>query len=404
MTDVIMPQMGESVAEGTVTRWLKHVGERVRRDEPLLEISTDKVDAEVPAPAAGVLVEIRIPEGQTVAIETVLGVISIEEDAGAGAPKDRAAEPAATVAPETEPLPAEMTADELRLQRSSPVVRRIAREHDVDIRDVPGTGIGGRVTKQDILGYVSQRAAEKAVPAEAPPASASAERSRLVPLSPIKKKIAENIAAAWRAAAHASTIWEIDMSRVAHLCSVHRASYQERYDVRLTYLPFILKATVEALKAFPILNASIEGEAIRFHDEVHLGVAVVLERGLIVPVVRRADEKNLLGLARAVGDLAERARAKRLQVDEVQGGTFTVTDPGVFGGLFGAPIITPPQVGVLAVGVIAKRPVAREDAIALRETAHFALSFDHRVVDGADADRFMADLKQRIQEFDESDL
>ncbi|MBN2369374.1 MAG: 2-oxo acid dehydrogenase subunit E2 [Vicinamibacteria bacterium] len=404
MTDVIMPQMGESVAEGTVTRWLKRVGERVHRDEPLLEISTDKVDAEVPAPSEGVLVEIRVAEGQTVAIETVLGVIAKEKDDSERMSADIPADAVEAAATATQPIPVEMTSEELRLQRSSPVVRRIAREHEVEIRDVHGTGIGGRVTKQDILGHIARRSSEKTTTADVPPAATPIERSRLVPLSPIKKKTMENMALAWHAAAHATTVWEIDMSRVAHLRDLHRASYQERYDVRLTFLPFILKATVDSLKAFPVLNSSLENDAIRYHGEVHLGVAVVLERGVIVPVVRRADEKNLLGLARAVSDLADRARVKRLQVDEVQGGTFTVTNPGVFGGLFGAPIIPRPQAGVLAVGAIEKRPVARDDAIALRETAHFALSFDHRIVEGSDADRFMADLKQRLQEFDETAL
>jgi 2-oxoglutarate dehydrogenase E2 component (dihydrolipoamide succinyltransferase) len=397
--------MGESVAEGTVTRWLKRVGESVHRDEPLLEISTDKVDAEVPAPAEGVLAEIRVPEGETVAVETILGVISLETDVGETATSDRDTDAvAAPPVSSTEPGSTDISAEEMRLQRSSPVVRRIAREHEVDIRAVAGTGIGGRVTKQDILAYISQRGAKRTAASETARAAKVSDRSRLVPLSPIQKRTAENIAAAWRVAAHATTVWEIDMSRVAQLRDVHRASYKERHDVRLTFLPFILKATVDALKAFPILNSSIEGDAIRYHDDVHLGVAVALERGLIVPVVRRADEKNLLGLARVVADLTERARSKRLQVDEVQGGTFTVTEPGVFGGLFSTPIIPPPQVGILAFGVIEKRPVAREDAIAIRETAHCALSFDHRVVDGAEADRFMADLKQRLQEFDESAL
>jgi len=495
MTDVIMPQMGESIAEGTVTKWMKKVGDTVERDEPLFEISTDKVDAEIPAPAAGVLSEIRVPPGTTVAINTVVGIISaageaaVAPAAAAPAPAPAAPAPAAPVAaapaavappppvaaapatpatpappapaPAPAPTPApvaaaappapaapappaaeksraEMTAEELRQSRSSPVVRKIAAEHHVDIREIPGTGISGRVTKQDILGHIETRAAAPApapaaaTPVPAPPAAAPqvttmpapraatpaplvaetspvpayrpGERVEIVPMSPIRKKTAEHMVMSRRVSAHVSTVWEIDMSRIAQLRGKYRQSYEDRSGVKLTYLPFILKATVDALKSFPILNASVEGDAIVYKKDVNLGLAVALDWGLIVPVIRNADEKNVLGLARAVNDLADRARTKKLRVEEIQGGTFTVTNPGVFGSLFGTPIINQPQVAILGIGTIEKRPVVRDDAIAIRTMSYFALTFDHRIVDGADADRFMQQLKKGLQEFDESAL
>jgi 2-oxoglutarate dehydrogenase E2 component (dihydrolipoamide succinyltransferase) len=445
MADVIMPQMGESIAEGTVTKWLKNVGDRVERDEPLFEISTDKVDAEIPSPAAGVLREIRVAPGTTVPIHTVVAVIAGE---GEAVP---AAEPAAAPAPPAPPAPApthvpvefqiegerpapvpppapapppaapekprsEMTAEELRLTRSSPVVRKIAAEHQVDIRQVPGTGIGGRVTKQDILGALESRPAAPAPavsapgPAPAPPVPApvhapplAAGRVEVVPMSPIRRKTAEHMVLSKRTSAHVSTVFEIDMTRVDQLRQKHRAAFEER-GVRLTYTPFVLKAVVDALKAFPVLNASIDGESVVYHKDINLGLAVALDWGLIVPVIHHADEKNVLGLARAVNDLADRARTKKLKVDEVQGGTFTVTNPGVFGSLFGTPIINQPQVAILATGTIEKRPVVRDDAIAIRTMCYFCLTFDHRLVDGADADRFMAHVKKTLQEFDEAAL
>jgi 2-oxoglutarate dehydrogenase E2 component (dihydrolipoamide succinyltransferase) len=516
MTDVIMPQMGESIAEGTLTRWMKKVGDRVQRDEPLFEISTDKVDAEIPAPAAGILKEIRVEPGTTVPINTVVGVIAPEGEAVAtptpaqptppqatpaqGTPAPAAPPPAAVPAaaptapapaapapamptaaptpsapvsaapaskqpqadgtpgppPASAPAPAaerprsEMSVDELRQTRSSPVVRKIAAEHQVDIREVPGTGISGRVTKQDILSHLETRppagtsaaappAPERpapttaapppaaapappraAVPPAAPPAAPAGpaapsaapasvvrpggERVQVVPMSPIRKKTAEHMTFSKRTSAHVTTVFESDLTRVDQLRSKYRQAYEERNGVRLTYLPFIIKATVDALKAFPILNSSVEGDAIVYRHDINVGIAVALDWGLIVPVIRNADEKNILGLARAVNDLADRARAKRLKVDEVQGGTFTITNPGVFGSLYGTPIINQPQVGILAVGTIEKRPVVRDDAIAIRTMSYFALSFDHRIVDGADADRFMGHVKHTLQEFDENNL
>ena len=316
---------------------------------------------------------------------------------------------------------AEMTAEELRQTRSSPVVRKIAAEHQLDISEIPGTGIGGRVTKQDILGHIEGRSAPAAPPAATPPAPAAAPsapaassapaapapvagpRVQIVPMSPIRKKTAEHMVLSKRISAHVSTVFEIDFTRIDHLRHKHKASFEER-GVRLTYVPFVLKAVVDALAAYPVLNASIEGDNVVYRKDVNLGVAVALDWGLIVPVIHNADEKSVLGLARAVNDIADRARAKKLKVEEVQGGTFTVTNPGVFGSLFGTPIINQPQVAILGLGTIEKRPVVRDDAIAIRTMAYFCLTFDHRIVDGSDADRFMAHIKQGLQEFDESGL
>jgi 2-oxoglutarate dehydrogenase E2 component (dihydrolipoamide succinyltransferase) len=481
MADVIMPQMGESIAEGTVTKWLKNVGDRVERDEPLFEISTDKVDAEIPSPAAGVLKEIRVAPGTTVAVNTVVGVIAAEGEAPATAPPVAAEPPTAKVEPTlltahaTVPAPAapaappveyriegeapptalppeaedkprsEMTADELRLTRSSPVVRKIAAEHQLDIREIPGTGIGGRVTKQDILGVIESKAAPAGAPAAqadgtpgtlAPPATpvpapgtplsaepvpaptatptpapapttavapAPVSRVQVVPMTPIRRKTAEHMLLSRRTSAHVSTVFEVDMTRVAQLRDRHKAAFEER-GVKLTYMAFILKAVVEALKAYPVVNASVDGDNIVYHRAINVGLAVALDWGLIVPVVHDADEKNVLGLARAIADLADRARTKKLKIEEVQGGTFTITNPGGFGSLFGTPIINQPQVAILDVGAIEKRPVVRDDAIAIRTMAYLCLTFDHRIVDGADADRFMAHVKKTLQEFDEGGL
>jgi 2-oxoglutarate dehydrogenase E2 component (dihydrolipoamide succinyltransferase) len=455
MTDVIMPQMGESIAEGTLTKWMKNVGDKVVRDEPLFEISTDKVDAEIPAPASGVLAEIRVQPGTTVPINTVVGIIAAEGAAvaapPAAAPAPAPAAPAAPPAPAAAAAPAqapvatpappppapekpraEMSADELRQQRSSPVVRKIAAEHGVDIRQVPGSGISGRVTKTDILGHLEGRPAAPApqpapvaapapapahapaaphVPPAAPAAAAPAmpaylpgERVEIVPMSPIRRKTAEHMVMSKRTSAHVSTVFEIDMTRVDQLRKKHKDAFEQRSGVRLTYLPFILKSVVDALKAFPVLNSSVDGDSIVYRKDINIGMAVALDWGLIVPVIRNADEKNILGLARSINDLADRARGKKLKVDEVQGGTFTVTNPGVFGSLFGTPVINQPQVAILGIGTIEKRPVVRDDAIAIRTMCYFCLTFDHRIVDGADADRFMAHLKKSLQEFDENAL
>jgi pyruvate dehydrogenase E2 component (dihydrolipoamide acetyltransferase) len=330
--------------------------------------------------------------------------------------------PAPQPAPVAEPR-AGMSAEELRLTRSSPVVRKIAAEHQVDIQAIPGTGIGGRVTKQDILGHIEARPETPAATAtDAPPVAATpppaaarpdvapppaispgGSRVEVVSMSPIRRKTAEHMVLSKRTSAHVSTVFEMDMTRIDQLRQRYKASFEER-GVRLTYTPFVLKAVVDALKAFPVVNASIDGDNVVYHKDVNLGVAVALDWGLIVPVIHHADEKNVLGLARAVNDLAERARAKKLKVEEVQGGTFTVTNPGVFGSLFGTPIINQPQVAILGIGTIEKRPVVRDDAIAIRTLCYIALTFDHRLVDGADADRFMAHIKATLQSFDEAAL
>jgi pyruvate dehydrogenase E2 component (dihydrolipoamide acetyltransferase) len=530
MTDVIMPQMGESIAEGTVTKWLKKIGDSVKRDEPLFEISTDKVDAEIPAPIAGVLTEILIQPGTTVEVGTVVGRIGAAGSAvvtpqappapaappppapQVAPPPPAAAPPAQAAAPAPPPVPAPapppapptvsvsrpetfsenggasdksregMTTGELRMARSSPVVRKIAQEYGVDINDVPGTGLGGRVTREDILSYVESRkgapairrdtpaaappvsqptpaAAEPAAtPAPAPPPTAAAPapvaapavppvpavappqvpkvpvvpppvpvvhppatppvpgsltatgsvprtgRVEVTPMSPIRKKTAEHMVMSKRTSAHVSTVWEVDMTRVAALRAKHKKAYEERSGVNLTYTPFIVKAVIDSLKAFKVLNASVEGDSIVYHKDINIGMAVALDWGLIVPVIHAADEKNILGLARIVNDLGERARGKKLKIEEVQGGTFTITNPGVFGSLFGTPIINQPQVAILGVGTIEKRPVVREDAIAIRTMAYFCLTFDHRIIDGSEADKFMAHFKNGLQNFDESGL
>ena len=494
-TDVIMPQMGESIAEGTITKWLKKVGDTVKRDEPIFEISTDKVDAEIPSPVAGTLTEIKVNEGQTVAINTVVATIGEagEKPAQAAAPAQAPAPPpespnaeapapapepqappaaeeknpaAAPAAPAPAPAPAPRIAqappsappaqpsqpqsprgggeggarvesiEERIRQRSSPLVRKIAQEHGVEIAAIDGTGIHNRVTKNDILSYIENRpqqaasaaagrpAAAPAAPAApsqpAAPASAPApaqgprpapisvtDRDEVVAMTKIRKITAENMILSKRTSAHVTTVFQIDYSAIAKLRESHKDAFFEKNGVKLTYLPFIFRACVQSLKEFPQVNASIDGENIVYHKDVNLGMAVALDWGLIVPVIKNADEKSILGLARATHDLAERARSKRLKPEEIQGGTFTVTNPGVFGSLFGTPIIPQPQVAILGVGTIEKRPVVitdamGNDALGIRTVGYLALSFDHRLIDGADADRFMASVKKTLEkgEFD----
>jgi len=444
--DVIMPQMGESIAEGTLTRWLKKPGDKVARDEPIFEISTDKVDAEIPAPSAGVLAEIKVQEGQTVPINTV--VAQIETEAGAAAAAGKAASapppPAAQTAPPPKPAAAVSAGDgkelsmratpappppvaappvgarevpkaaaligsgasveDLRRVRSSPVVRKIAQEHNIDISRIPGTGTAGRVTKGDILrtieggGAARAGAVAAAPPRAAVPAFAPGERVSVVPMSAMRRKIAEHMVMSRRTSAHVTTVFEVDMSRVMKLRAEHQEAFQGRHGVKLTPTPFLVKAAVEALKAFPDLNASIDGETIVYKKDINVGIAVALDRGLIVPVLKHADDLSLSGIAKAVTDLAERARTKRLTPDEVQGGTFTITNPGSFGSLFGTPIINQPQVAILGVGAIQKRVAVVDDAIAIRPMVFLDLSFDHRLIDGAVADQFMAHIKKTLQD------
>ncbi|MBK6427631.1 MAG: 2-oxoglutarate dehydrogenase, E2 component, dihydrolipoamide succinyltransferase [Blastocatellia bacterium] len=442
-TDVIMPQMGESIAEGTIVKWLKAVGDKVIRDEPLFEISTDKVDAEIPSPASGTLLEIKVVEGQTVGINTVVAIIG--EGGGAAAPAPAAAEavPAPVAAPEpapavpasevpgTAPAPppppaapveppqpaaASGSVEELRRTRSSPLVRKLAEEHGVDISAVTGTGISGRVTKADILAYVESGGAKAApagsahapvapsapsapaVPEVVRPTFKPGERVRVEPMSIMRRRIAENMVASRRTSAHVNTVFEMDCTKLVEVRNKLKGQY-EADGAKLTYTPMIIKAVVDSLKAFPILNASIQGDDIVYKQDINVGIAVALDWGLIVPVIKRADEQSLLGLSRSVSDLAERARTKRLKPEEVQDGTFTITNPGIYGGLFGTPIINQPQVAILGIGAIEKRAVVINDAIAIRTMSFFALSFDHRLIDGAVADQFMAHLKIGLANF-----
>ena len=529
-TEVVMPQMGESIAEGTITRWLKKVGERVERDEPLFEISTDKVDAEIPSPVAGTLTEIKFKEGDTVEVNVVVAVVGDGAEGAAtaspsaeasaptpappapsgAAPVTAATAPAGTspasqsavsappppsppsTAPANAPSPqgavdtapikaavsevagrsyddqrpgakeeaqatpapttgiasgatdgaasggngGAQTAEDLRRARSSPLVRNIAKEHGVDITQLEGTGMSGRVTKNDILSFIESGAtptgATPTVAAAATPApqiqpppptvapaattapSAKAPSMSPVPATPpgagdrvetmsvMRRKIAEHMIVSQRTSAHVLTVYEIDMTRIARLREQHKAAFQQNTGTKLTYMPFIFQAVTAAIRKFPIFNSQVSGDQITYKRDINLGLAVALDGGLIVPVIKRADDLSIAGLARAANDLADRARAKQLKPDEVGGGTFTVTNPGVFGGLFGTPIINQPQVAILGVGTIEKRPkvIANEEGdeyIAVRTMAYFALSFDHRIIDGADAERFLGYTKQLLE-------
>jgi len=407
MVDVVMPQMGESIVEGTLTKWLKKPGQRVERDEPLFEISTDKVDTEIPAPAAGVLSAALVEEGQTVAINTV--VARIDETGSASAAE--AAEPVAAPAPPpaaaplppqpeaAPPAPAEEPAGPL-----SPLVRRMAREHNIDLSQLSGTGAGGRITKQDVEAYLAQFQAAPAPP-PAPPPSVPGAKSRIEPMSAMRVKIAEHMLLSQRVSPHVTTVHKVDMTRVAAIRARHKEEVKARYGHSLTFLPFVARAAAEALRAFPLANASVDGHNIVYHNEIHIGIAVALEAGLIVPVIRNADEKNVLGLQRAIADLAARARARQLKPDEVQGGTFSITNFGSYGSLFGTPIINQPQVAILGVGTVEKTPVVtKDDAIAIRSISLIGLTFDHRLLDGAYADQFMTRLKTVLENWSEEVL
>jgi len=507
--NVVMPQMGESIAEGTIVRWIKKVGDTVDRDEPLFEISTDKVDAEIPSPGAGVLTEIRVKEGETVPVNAVVAVIAAAGSASASAsaapttdaasarhparPAPAAPTPglpeAAVGQPESASAPAGASAgrDDVPAagsrepeaggrQRSSPLVRRIAREHNVDVSRISGTGISGRVTKNDILGFIGTSAAAPAAApaaksavaetkgpvaetkgqraaapapaaarpsAPAPPAASApsaapvppaapaptatpapsaapaaqgpvfkpGERVQVVPMTIMRKKIAEHMVMSAHTSPHVYSVYEVDFHRLSQLRDAKKADY-ERNGAKLSFTALIAKVTVDALRAFPVANASIDGDNIVYKKDINLGIAVALDQGLIVPVIRNADEKNLLGLSRAIDDLAARARSKKLSPDEVQAGTFTITNPGIFGAVYGLPLINQPQVAILGVGVIEKRAVviqagdkvggADHDAIAIHPTCHLSLGYDHRLIDGADAGRILSYMKERLENFDES--
>jgi len=428
MTDVVMPQMGESIVEGTLTKWLKKPGERVERDELLFEISTDKVDTEIPSPCAGTLSEVLVEEGKTVAINTVVAKI---DDSGDGkavkAPKKEEAPKPAAPAPEEKaavaappPKPAAPAPEPEEVTGPlSPLVRRMAREHDIDLRKVRGTGAGGRITKQDVEAYLAAPptpAAEPAPPPAPAPTPAAVEelkpvarpeqpRTRVEQMSVMRSKIAEHMILSKRASAHVTTVHKIDMTKVARMRERHKHEVQERYGFTLTYLPFITRAACEALRAYPIVNASIEGNNIIYHNEIHIGIAVALDNGLIVPVIRNAGEKNAIGLQRSIVDLAARARSRQLKPDEVHGGTFSITNFGSFGSLFGTPIINQPQVAILGVGTVEKTPVVVEDdAIAVRSISLIGLTFDHRLIDGALADQFMQKVKSVLENWSEQVL
>lgn len=459
--DVVMPQMGESIFEGTITKWLKKPGDKVERDEPLFEISTDKVDAEIPSPSAGVLKEIKVPEGQTVPIQTIVAVIDGAGSAAASAP---APTPAAT-APAAKPAPAApapapvagkpvapppapaavpsapaVPAATTERIHSSPLVRRMAKEHGVDLSTIEGSGAGGRITKQDIEtviaassgaspagapAEVSPAAARRPIPpppaAVAQPGAAPAHGSQFIPalqvgvpreriyfgnyevhpLSVMRQKIAEHMVASKHVSPHVYSVDEIDMSKVAALRAKSKEEFEKRYETKLTFMPFFVKAAVAGLRAYPIVNSSLDGTNVVSHKEINIGIAVALDWGLIVPVVKNADEKNLLGIQRNLNDLAERARSKKLKPEEVQEGTFSITNPGVFGGLFGLPVISQPNVGILGLGAIEKRPVVVEDAIAIRSMCYVTLSYDHRVVDGAIAHQFLHKVKETLENWAE---
>ena len=384
MTDVVMPQMGESIVEGTLTKWLKKPGERIERDEPLFEISTDKVDTEIPSPAAGVVSEILVEEGKTVGINTVVARI---EEAGA-----TTAAPVVPVAPVSSPPPAEPSGP------LSPLVRKLAREHNLDLSQMQGTGAGGRITKQDVETHLAQPAPPP------PPAAAPQPRTRTEPLSPMRIKIAEHMVFSKRTSAHVTTIHRVDMTKVARIRERSKAEFQAAHGFSLTYLPFFTRATAVALRHFPLLNASLDGTNIIHHNEINIGIAVALENGLIVPVIRTADEKTVAGLQRAIVDLATRARSRQLKPGEVQGGTFSITNFGSYGSLVGTPIINQPQVAIMGVGTVEKTPVVIDDAIAIRSICLLSLSFDHRLIDGALADQFMTKVKQVLQDWSEEVL
>ncbi|MFL6428017.1 MAG: 2-oxoglutarate dehydrogenase, E2 component, dihydrolipoamide succinyltransferase [Acidobacteriaceae bacterium] len=423
-TDVVMPQMGESIFEGTITKWLKKVGDNVQRDEPLFEISTDKVDAEIPAPASGTLSEIKVEAGNTVQINTVVAVI------GSGAAKASApaatttttaapAAPAPSAAPAAESSAAASHGERLR---SSPLVRKIAKEHQLDLRQVPGTGSSGRITKDDVLQYI-EKGGTKTPAAAGPPAPAQTaaaapkpaavaapvagpQPGELVPLSRMRSIIAQRMVDSKRTSAHVHTVFKVDLTRIVKIREKERAKYEQRNGVKLTYMPFITRAVVATLRKMPIVNASMEGDAIRYHQNVNVGIAVALDWGLIVPVIKQAEDKSFLGIARSIADLAERARAKKLKPDEVGSGTITITNPGIFGEQFGTPIINQPESAILGVGGLFKEAAVLtdkdgNDSIAIRSIIRLTLGFDHRIIDGADAGKFMAELKKYLENWSE---
>jgi 2-oxoglutarate dehydrogenase E2 component (dihydrolipoamide succinyltransferase) len=444
-TDIIMPQMGESIVEGTITKWLKKPGDKVQRDEPLFEISTDKVDAEIPAPASGVLQEIKVTEGTTVGVNTVVGTIAVDGEAAAAAAKPFApasektaktedaktdetktpAEKKNAPAPQPATPPPAADKDETEEEaRSSPLVRKIAREHGVSLSQVSGTGLGGRISKQDILSFIegqsSQAAAPRTSATAAPPPSAPAPTTSrpttpsapspypgdLVPMTNMRKLIAKHMIESRRTSAHVHCMYEVDFTRIVNLRNKQKTGFEQRHGARLTFMPFFVRSAVIALQQWPIINATIESDNIRYHRQINMGIAVALDWGLIVPVLKNAGDLNFLGLQRGISDLGERARNKKLKPDDVEGSTFTVTNPGQFGAVFGLPIINQPNSAIMGVGGITKQPMVitdkdGSDSIAIRSVVHLTLGYDHRLIDGAVADQFMALVKKNLETWSE---
>jgi len=450
-TDIIMPQMGESIVEGTITKWLKKPGDKVQRDEPLFEISTDKVDAEIPAPASGVLQEIKVTEGTTVGVNTVVGTIAVDGEAAkptktttakaaspelsAGAPpavegaSRPRTEPAAPPQP-TEQKPTPPAHEDDEETRSSPLVRKIAREHGISLSQIAGTGLGGRITKQDIMQFIDNqgsyagtdtsaslpRAESRGLAerSDAPPTPAPASRPAapapypgdLVPMTNMRKLIAKHMIESRRTSAHVHCMYEVDFTRIVNLRSKLKSGFEQRHGARLTFMPFFVRAAVIALQQWPIINANIEGDNIRYHRQINMGIAVALDWGLIVPVLKNAGDLNFLGLQRGITDLGERARTKKLKPEDVEGSTFTITNPGQFGAVFGLPIINQPNSAIMGVGGITKQPMVvtdkdGSDSIAIRSVVHLTLGYDHRLIDGAIADQFMAQVKKHLEQWTE---
>jgi pyruvate dehydrogenase E2 component (dihydrolipoamide acetyltransferase) len=431
-TDVIMPQMGESIFEGTITKWLKKPGDKVQRDEPLFEISTDKVDAEIPAPVSGVLQEIKVSEGTTVQVNTIVGTISDGDSTAAAKAAPSAPAPAEKKEPskpaQAAPAPPPTPAPEVRHEpethdedvRSSPLVRKIAREHNVDLSQVTGTGLGGRITKQDIMAFIEREpaaptpaapsvqapAAQTGAPRPAPVPAPAVIPGDVVPMSQMRKIIAQRMIESRRTSAHVHCMFEVDLTRIVNLRNKLKNSFEQRNGARLTFMPFFVRAAIIALQQFPIVNASLDGESIRYHRHVNAGIAVALDWGLIVPVLKNADELNFLGLQRGITDLGERARTKKLMPTDVEGSTFTITNPGQFGAVFGLPIINQPNSAIMGVGGITKQPMVvsdkdGNDSIAIRSVVHLTLGYDHRLIDGAVADQFMALVKKTLENWSE---
>ncbi len=448
-TDIIMPQMGESIVEGTITKWLKKPGDKVQRDEPLFEISTDKVDAEIPAPASGVLLEIKVTEGTTVGVNTIVGTIAVDGEAAAAKPAAPAKAPASdssagappavagmsrprtqadapTPSAEKKPAPVHEEDEEAR---SSPLVRKIAREHGVSLSQISGTGLGGRITKQDIMSFIESqgsrvgtdafvRPAERSEATSSPsptsqaqtpaprPAAPAPYPGDLVPMTNMRKLIAKHMIESRRTSAHVHCMYEVDLTRIVNLRAKHKSGFEQRHGARLTFMPFFVRAAVMALQQWPIINASLEADNIRYHRQINMGIAVALDWGLIVPVLKNAGDLNFLGLQRGITDLGERARTKKLKPEDVEGSTFTVTNPGQFGAVFGLPIINQPNSAILGVGGITKQPMVitdkdGTDSIAIRSVVHLTLGYDHRLIDGAVADQFMAQVKKNLEAWSE---